>query len=204
MRRIGIMGGTFDPIHNGHLTLGEYAKKQFMLDEIWFMPNGNPPHKQENQQQRTHSSLREEMVSLAIQGYEGFRLEEYESNRAGISYTYQTMEHFNKIYPDVKFYFIIGADSLFAFDTWYHPERIVKTCVLLAAYRDDKNEMGIMEEQIAKLKSMFEGSDFRILFSPLVPVSSSDIRRRVKEGLPVTGMVPDTVEEYIYSHNLYT
>ena len=91
--KIGIMGGTFDPIHNGHLMLGEYAYREFKLDQVWFMPNGNPPHKQDNVFQTTRED-RMEMVTRSIEKYDYFRLEDYEIKRQEISYSYQTMEYF--------------------------------------------------------------------------------------------------------------
>ena len=121
--KIGIMGGTFDPIHNGHLMLGEYAYREFKLDQVWFMPNGNPPHKQDSVFQTTRED-RMEMVTRSIEKYDYFRLEDYEIKRQEISYSYQTMEYFKEKYPENHFYFIIGADSLFMFEQWVHPERI--------------------------------------------------------------------------------
>ena len=122
MRKIGIMGGTFDPVHNGHLMLAETAYRQFDLDQVWFLPNGNPPHKKE-ENIGTDARHRSRMVALAIQGRDYCRLEEYEVRRREVSCSYQTLEHFRKQYPEDEFYFIIGADSLFAIETWVHPER---------------------------------------------------------------------------------
>ena len=102
--KIGIMGGTFDPIHNGHLMLGEYAYREFKLDQVWFMPNGNPPHKQDNVFQTTRED-RMEMVTRSIEKYDYFRLEDYEIKRQEISYSYQTMEYFKEKYPDIEFHY---------------------------------------------------------------------------------------------------
>ena len=118
--KIGIMGGTFDPIHNGHLHLAQTALTQFDLDQIWFMPNGMPPHKK---QSSIESDIHERiaMTQIAIKANKQFYLQEYEANREKISYSYKTMEHFRKMYPCDEFYFIIGADSLFSIETWKHP-----------------------------------------------------------------------------------
>ena len=140
--KIGIMGGTFDPIHNGHLMLGHAAYEAFSLDQIWFMPNGNPPHKKSETIKSTAED-RMKMTSLAIAPFPEFVLQPYEALRAEVSCSYQTMEHFSKIYPDDEFYFIIGADSLMAIETWIHPERIFPTCTILATYR---NEVKTKEE----------------------------------------------------------
>ena len=120
--KIGIMGGTFDPIHNGHVMLGEYARDLFSLDEIWFMPNGNPPHKM-NEKIESQTKHRVEMVRRAIADKDGFVLQLYEVERQEINYSYLTMEHFKEVYPECEFYFIIGADSLFALESWRHPEK---------------------------------------------------------------------------------
>ena len=144
--KIGIMGGTFDPIHNGHLEIAKAAYEQFHLDKVWFMPNGNPPHKALTD---IGSSVKERlrMVELAIEGQDGFCLEAYEARKKSVSCSYETMEYFNKIYPEDDFYFIIGADSLFAVDRWVHPERLFPTCTILAAYRDERSEEHTSELQ---------------------------------------------------------
>jgi nicotinate-nucleotide adenylyltransferase len=199
--KIGIMGGTFDPIHNGHLMLGEYAYREFKLDQVWFMPNGNPPHKQDNVFQTTRED-RMEMVTRSIEKYEYFRLEDYEIKRQEISYSYQTMEYFKEKYPENHFYFIIGADSLFMFEQWVHPERIVATCTILAAYRDDKNNRQVMEDKIAELNRKYN-ADFRLLVTPVLPMASHELRNRLQQGGSVTGEIPIEAEEYIREHHLY-
>lgn len=199
--KIGIMGGTFDPIHNGHLMLGEYAYKEYNLDEIWFMPNGNPPHKQHTGH-RTDAADRAEMVKLAIAGNDMFRLEDYEVNRSDISYSYQTMEHFKRVYPEDDFYFIIGADSLFAIEHWVHPERIFKTCTILAAYRDEMNSRSIMEAKIEELNRKYH-SDIRLLITPLMHISSHELRRKIDQGISIREEVPAAVEAYITEHKIY-
>ena len=123
--KIGIMGGTFDPIHNGHLMLGNYAYKLFRLDQVWFLPNGNPPHKS-SAAIESMTVNRVEMVQKAIQPYAYFRLEKYEVERKEISYSYQTMQYFQDRYPEHEFYFIIGADSLFSIEKWVHPEKLLR------------------------------------------------------------------------------
>ena len=198
--KIGIMGGTFDPIHNGHLMLGEYAKDLFELDEVWFMPNGNPPHK-DNDAIETQTAHRVEMVRLAIANKEGFVLQLYEVERKEINYSYLTMEHFKEIYPEDNFYFVIGADSLFALEKWVHPEKFVKTCVILAAYRDEKNTDEMMN-QITYLNKKY-GADIRLLKTPNVDISSTEIRNRLKMGLSVDDMIPSDVNAYIKEQQLF-
>ena len=199
--RIGIMGGTFDPIHNGHLMLGKAAYESFHLDQIWYMPNGNPPHKDMTLMD-TNVGDRLEMVRLAIKPYQEFKLEAYEANRRDVSYSYSTLEHFNEMYPDEEFYFIIGADSLFMIDQWVHPERIFPTCTILAAYRDEINTRREMETRILELKEQYDAR-IELLITPLMKVSAHELREALKEGQPIVSHVPKAVADYIYKNNLY-
>ncbi len=199
--RIGIMGGTFDPIHNGHLAIAKTAYEQFRLDKVWFLPNGNPPHKALTD---IGSSIEDRirMVELAIAGHTGFRLEAYEAYRKSISCSYETMEHFTKTYPKDDFFFIVGADSLFTVDKWVHPERLFPTCTILAAFRDEMNTREEMERQIHYLKERYHAKS-ELLISPVIKVSSSELRERIKAGKSIRGFVPEKVEEYIKKECLY-
>lgn len=199
--KIGIMGGTFDPIHNGHLMLGDYACREYFLDEVWFMPNGNPPHK-DNASIELSAEERARMVSLAIREYPSFRLEDYEIKRSCVSCSYETMEQLTKLYPKDSFYFIIGADSLFAIETWRSPERLFATCTILAAFRGDKNSRAIMNGKIRRLRRKYD-ADIRLLDTPVMDVSSHELRRWIREGKDVSALLPKTVEAYIDEHQLY-
>ena len=199
--KIGIMGGTFDPIHNGHLMLGEYAYRQFKLDKIWFMPNGCPPHKN-NAKIGSEALTRAIMVELAIREKDYFRLEDYEIRKDTVSYSYDTLEHFNKLYPEHSFYFIIGADSLFSIERWVNPGRVLGACTILAAYRDDKNDKNVMQEQIYMLNQKYN-ADIRLLETPVMDVSSSDLREMIHDNLDVSAYLPKEVENYIKEHRLY-
>lgn len=199
--KIGIMGGTFDPIHNGHLMLGEYAYHQFELDEIWFMPNGCPPHKN-NAKIGSEPSVRAEMVQLAIAGKEYFHLEDYEVKKDTVSYSYATLEYFKEQYKEHDFYFIIGADSLFAFERWVHPERILKTCTILAAYRDEKNNRDVMNQQIEMLKQKYD-ADIYLLETPVMEISSSELREMIDSGEDISPYIPEQVYDYIQEKGLY-
>lgn len=199
--KIGIMGGTFDPIHNGHLMLGEAAYETFGLDEVWFMPNGNPPHKK-NSTIEADVADRVRMVDLAIQEVPYFRQELYEAKRKEISCSYQTLEYFHHTRPEDRFYFIIGADSLFAIDSWIHPERIFPNCTILATYRDEVNSKRMMEDKIEELRDRFH-ADIRLLITPLLRISSHELRSRIKEGQEIDSYLPEAVSEYIMHKNLY-
>ena len=200
--KIGIMGGTFDPIHNGHLTIAEYAYRLYHLDEVWFLPNGNPPHKHtleilKNVQDRLA------MTSLAIEDVPYFKLNTYETDKTTMSFSYQTVAHFCEKYPEHHFYFILGADSLFSIESWVHPELIIGKITILAAYRDDMDTPEEMNQQIAYLNRKYDG-DIRLLKTPLVPVSSHEIRQAVAEGAKKNTLpVPRKVADYIFTHHMY-
>lgn len=198
--KIGIMGGTFDPIHIGHLLLGEFAFEQFDLDEIWFLPNGNPPHK-ETENMEDALAHRVEMVRLAIDGVPHFKLSLHEAKDGMHSYTYKTMQEFNTMYPDTQFYFILGADSLFSIEEWLYFKEIFPTCTILAAMRDDK-DVKDMQKQIAYLTKKYHAK-IELLRAPLLEISSTTIRDRASQNLTVHYMVPDTVADYIREHHLY-
>ena len=199
--KIGMMGGTFDPVHNGHLMLGHAAYKAFSLDQIWFMPNGNPPHKKSETIKSTAED-RMKMTSLAIAPFPEFVLQPYEALRAEVSCSYQTMEHFSKIYPDDEFYFIIGADSLMAIETWIHPERIFPTCTILATYRNEVKTKEEMNRQIQYLSEKYHAK-IRLLETPLMPVSSHELRASLQSGDSVSEYMPAAVCSYIKQHHLY-
>ena len=198
--KIGIMGGTFDPIHNGHLMLAEYAYRQFHLDEVWFMPNGNPPHKT-NDTIESQTTNRVEMVKKAIADKEYFSLQPYEVENKDVNYSYKTMEHFKQVYPEHTFYFIIGADSLFSIEKWAHPEIFLRDCVVLAAYRDEKGTDEMLM-QIQYLNKKY-GANIHLLSTPNVDISSSEIRDRIKNSETICEMVPMGVLDYIKEKQLY-
>ncbi len=198
--KIGIMGGTFDPIHIGHLLLGQFAYEDFGLDEIWFLPNGNPPHKQTGEGKKAlHNRI--EMVRLAIQEKPYFKLCLHEAKETEHSYTYRTMQELNDLYPEHKFYFILGADSLFEIETWKYFRGIFPTCTILAAMRDDKN-VEAMLKQMSYLKERY-GACIELLRAPLLEISSTSIRNRAFRNLSVYYLVPDAVAKYIQDNHLY-
>lgn len=198
--KIGIMGGTFDPIHNGHLMLGKYAYKQYALDKVWYMPNGNPPHKS-GATIESQTKHRVEMVKRAIEDIPYFELQLYEVENQEINYSYKTMMHFKKVYPKHQFYYIIGADSLFSIESWVRPDLLLKECTILAAFRDDKSS-DEMNAQIAYLNQKY-GADIRLLGTPHVDISSSEIREKIKDKESVAEMMPQSVLDYIKKYQLF-
>lgn len=193
---IGIMGGTFDPIHNGHLSLARETLAQFNLDEILVMPSGNPPHKMG--QQILDGIHRAEMVKLAIENEPKFTYSDYELTRTGYSYTADTLKELSNNYQNI--YFIIGADSLFYIEKWYQPEIIFQLCTLVVANRNhDINEFN---QKISELQTN-SGAKIEVINNFDCPFSSSEIRNNVSKGISIKGMVPENVEKYILKHHLY-
>ena len=200
VRKIGIMGGTFDPIHIGHLILGEAAYEQFGLDEVWFMTAGNPPHKR-NRIGRASDEQRVEMVRRAISSNPHFVLSLEEMNEDGYSYTYRTLERLNAQYTQSEFYFIIGADSLFDFDTWREPQRIADACKIVVATRNQISPE-VFESVLNQRREQFHGS-FLKLDTPNLDISSQTIRSWIKEHQTVRYYLPESVRNYIIDQRIY-
>lgn len=200
MRKVGIMGGTFDPIHIGHLILGENAYLQLGLDKVVFMPSGNPPHKR-NREGRASDTQRMDMVKLAIATNTHFEISDVEMNEEGYSYTFRTLERLNAEHPDTRYYFIIGADSLFDFDGWMNPQRICDACTLVVATRNHtSNEK--LDGAIEHVREKFH-ADVVKLDTENIDCSSRQIRSWVAEGHTVKYYVPDTVINYIGTYGVY-
>ncbi|MDO4307762.1 MAG: nicotinate-nucleotide adenylyltransferase [Eubacteriales bacterium] len=199
-KKIGIMGGTFDPIHVGHLILGERAYEQLGLDKVWFMPSGNPPHKK-NRQGRASDEQRVSMVRKAIAGNPHFELSLIEMNEDGYSYTYRTLENLKNENPDTDYYFIIGADSLYTFATWKEPARICHACTLVVATRDH-TPVRELDQEMTYLSQQY-GGQFLRLDTMNIDISSELIRLWLKEGKSLRYYVPDDVIQYIYQNNIY-
>ena len=199
-KKIGIMGGTFDPVHMGHLILGEKAYEQLRLDKVWFMPSGNPPHKK-NRQGRATDEQRVEMVRRAISDNPHFELSLEEMHEDGYTYTYHTLETLKEKNPDTDYYFIIGADSLYNFDTWMEPERICQACTLVVASRNyGKN--GDLNQQIRRCAQTYHGKFLR-LDTMNIDVSSQQLRQWIGEGHSISYYVPDKVISYIREQHIY-
>lgn len=201
MAKIGIMGGTFDPVHNGHLLLGRQAYEEYGLDQVWYMPSGTPPHKRDHQV--TGAGDRCAMVALAIRDYPYFRLSDFEIRREGNTYTAQTLQLLADQYPQHRFYFIIGADSLYQIETWYHPEQVLGRTVILAACREYPQAPRTIEEQRAYLMARYQKADIRLLHCEEVDISSGELRRMHARGTRICKYVPKAVEAYIEEHHLY-
>lgn len=200
-QKIGIMGGTFDPIHIGHLILGEAAQQQFGLDKILYMPAGNPPHKR-NRKGRATDEQRTEMVRLAIQDNPHFELSLMEMNADGYSYTYRTLENFKREHPENEYYFIIGADSLYDFDEWMEPQRICNAGHIICATRN-QTPSDEFQALLEKRRKQYNG-DFLLLDSPNLDISSNNLRKMISEGKSVRYYIRYAVIQYIIENKIYT
>ena len=200
MAKIGILGGTFDPIHNGHLRLGREAYEQFGLDAVWFMPTGNPPHKKDHK--ITEGEMRERMVKLAIADTPYFLYSDFELRRKGNTYTAQTLSLLREEYREDVFYFIIGADSLYQLESWYHPEQVMAQAVLLVSGRTYEDGGVPLEDKVAYFNEKYN-ADIRLLHNPKIDVASADIRKKAAEGRDLSKDMPAAVAEYIRETGLY-
>ena len=194
------MGGTFDPIHMGHLILGEQSFEQLHLDKVLFMPSGNPPHKR-NRAGRASDGQRVDMVRLAIEDNPHFELSLTEMHETGYTYTYRTLEELKEQNPDTDYYFIIGADSLFTFDEWREPGRICQACTLVVAVRDHASSDELNQE-IKRLSAKY-GGHFTLLDTMNIDVSSHQIREWISEGKSLKYYIPDRVISYMKENGIY-
>lgn len=198
-KKVGILGGSFDPIHQGHINIAQRAREEYQLDEVWFIPAGHSPNK--NETAMTSARQRARMTSLAIAEYPYFRLSTVEMDSRETSYTYRTLEKLDNAYPDIQFYFIMGADSLDYFEQWKHPEIICQHAILLTAVRDDM-DIAEINKKITAIQALFPASIFPV-HGGKTEVSSTEIRRQVSENKwDITGC-PKAVQEYIRQHGLY-
>ena len=177
MKSVGIMGGTFNPIHIGHLKIAQAAYEQYHLDEVWFMPNHIPGYKSKSG--LLDGATRLQMVDLAIHNYPYFKSSDFELMRTGNTYTAETMQLLSKDYPDIQFYFIIGEDSLNYFDKWWKPEVILSHAKILSAPRDNSSKQS-MNKRIQELHEMFGDNHFYPIDCPQIDCSSSEIRRQLE------------------------
>jgi nicotinate-nucleotide adenylyltransferase len=189
LSKIGILGGTFDPPHKGHIAIAKAALNQLGLDKVIFIPAQNPPHKLK--QTVASTADRFKMLELAIDGINGFEISDIELRRPGISYTADTLDELCRIFPGVEFYLLIGADNISEIESWYDPERILKLARVAAANRPGFVPGGIYTGRILNFEM------------PPVDLSSTEVRSRINAGLPIDDLVPKGVAEYIVQHRLY-
>ena len=198
MRRIGVIGGTFDPIHYGHLAAAEEARVRINLERVLFVVAGVPPHKLN--EEVTPVEHRLAMVRLAITSNPYFEISTVDVERPGPSYTVDTISILQeRSGQGTEIYFIMGLDSLVELSTWHQPQRLFQLCRLVAPKRPG------IQIDAAELETSLPGisSRLQIIDMPEVDISSTELQERVREGLPIKYQVPEEVEKYINDHGLY-
>lgn len=198
-RRIGIMGGTFDPIHYGHLVAAEGALYEFALEKVIFVPAGRPPHKPNYH--ITDPWQRFAMTSLAVQSNPFFQALSLEVERPGPSYAIETVREVSMLNPGMQVYFITGADAVSEILTWKNTEQLLSLCHFIAATRPGYR-MDDMWEKLNRLPVRLKNNIF-CMEVPALAISSTDIRQRLREGRPVKYLLPELVEDYIFKNNIY-
>ncbi|MCD7033024.1 nicotinate-nucleotide adenylyltransferase [Metabacillus sp. GX 13764] len=187
MKKIGLFGGTFDPPHYGHLLMANEVKAALSLDEIWFIPNRIPPHKQDEEHSGSHHRMN--MLKLAIEGHQEFHTEKIELERQGPSFTYDTMVLLKERHPDKKFYFIIGADMIEYLPNWHMIDELVSILQFVGVKRHGY-----------KTKSPYPIIEVE---APQFEVSSTMLRERFASGYPTDYLLPEKVKTYIEEKHLY-
>jgi nicotinate-nucleotide adenylyltransferase len=189
VKRIGILGGTFNPIHLGHLVIAQTALENLGLDAVYFIPSYFPPHK--GLKNLLSAKKRLAMVRLALKGNKNFKVSDFEVEKEGKSYSIETVKHFLEIFPKkTKIYFILGEDAVEGLDSWKKVDELKKLVQFVVLTRPNQ-----------KRKSYY--SKVKNIKMPGLDISSSKIRRDVKLGKSIKYIVPDTVQQYILKHKLY-
>lgn len=199
MNKIGILGGTFNPIHNGHISLAIEAYKELCLDKVMFIPNGVSYMKSEISM--PDKLIRYNMTKLGIEDYSEFIISDIEINREGNSYTYETLLQLKDNNPDDIYYFIIGADTLFNMESWMKPDVIFENSIIAAAVRDDM-DIDDINNKIFDLQKKYKASVIP-LHAPKIDISSSSLRKSILSGCDVSDLIPPKVYDYIKNNKLY-
>lgn len=195
-----IMGGTFDPIHFGHLAAAETVKEELHCDKVIFIPSGNPPHKK--MRTLTDAKHRFTMTAMAVSSNPNFEVSNIEIGRNGYTYTLDTVKQLLDYYNNnVELIFITGADAILEVETWYKVEELLKLCSFVAVTRPGY-EKSKLEQKLHYLQSKYNSRLYSIDV-PGLNISSTDIRKRVKEGRSIKYLVPEEIEQYIYKYELY-
>lgn len=193
IRRLGVYGGTFDPVHTGHLAIARGVVAHCGLDRLLFVPSARPPHKQGHAIAPPDDRYR--MAELAARHDPHFEVSDMEINRPGLSYTVDTLEEVRKIHgASCEIYLVIGADSLLEIDTWYAPDRVFDLATVVTVPRPGKDLTGVDPRWRDRVV---------IIHLPEIDISSTDIRRRAGAGLPIAHLVPEEVAGYIEERGLY-
>ena len=199
--RIGILGGSFDPVHFGHLLLAECCREQRQLDRVWFVPAADPPHKV--RQLQASGRQRAEMLELAVADHDPFQLNRLELDRGGVSYTVETLAALARWQPDMEPFLLMGADTLADLPNWYQPAEVCRLATLVVVRRAGAPEpdFGALEGVVTP-RRLDELRTLQVEM-PLVAFSSSEIRRRVAAGKSIRYLAPSAVVRYIGQQGLY-
>ena len=198
MKKYGIFGGSFNPIHYGHLMICEYIKEEMGLDKVIFIPTGNPPHKE----LELSAKDRYEMVRLAISPNPDFEISDIETTRVEKSYTVDTIRELKKIYKEEKLYFLIGLDSLFQLKTWMKIGDLSQEIEFVVALRPGYLDKEEVNKEIDFLRENF-GTKINLIKTPLYEISSTDLRDRIREGKSLRYLIPKKVLDYIEESGFY-
>jgi len=200
MNKIGIMGGTFNPVHLGHITLAKRAYEEYGLDKVLFMISPNPPHKKDNE--ILDIIHRSKMVEIALQDIPSYiEYSDFELKRDGYIYTADTLLLLKKQYPNTEFYFILGSDSLFNIEKWYHPEIVLSNAVILVALRDNLLYSDVLKEADNLIKKY--NARISIMHLEKIDISSTKIRKMLASNEDVSLYLDGPVYEYIKENKLY-
>lgn len=196
---IGVLGGSFDPIHNGHVALARAAIKEACLDKLIVMPTKVQPFKQNRKV--TEDFHRLNMVSLAFEDTDNVEVSDYEIKHTKISYTHATLNHLKKIYPNDRIYFIMGTDSLLTLEKWFKGEELLRDFAFIVSFRPGYKEHEL-DEKIRYYEKIY-GTEIIKILSVMPDVSSTEIRNLCEEEKSISELVPKKVERYIYAEGLY-
>lgn len=198
--RIGLIGGTFNPIHTGHLIISEYIKGKFPLDKVIFIPTNNPPHKE--MEGVISAFHRYKLALLATENNQDFEVSNIELEREGKSYTIDTINEFKKLYPNDELYFLIGGDTLYKLIEWHNIEQLFQVIDFIVIGRDGFSNDDILNK-IKELKDNY-GARIDFVDGPIIEISSTEIRENIKNDHSIKYLVPEKVEDYIYYNKLYS
>ncbi len=199
--RLGLFGGSFDPVHYAHLLLAECCREQCRLDRVEFLPAAQPPHKRDRE--LSSAAARIEMLELAIAGHEQFAVSRFEIERGGVSFTVETLRHYRQQYPDAELFFLLGADMLHDLPHWREVAQVCEMAVIAAVRRagEPEPDFGVLTGIASRERiELFRRHQVDM---PQIGIRATDLRRRVAEGKSVRFRTPRAVEKYIETHGLY-
>ncbi len=202
-RRLGILGGTFDPIHVGHLIMAETVRERYDLSKVLFIPSAGPPHKE--QTEVTDPAHRFQLVSLAVADNPFFEVSDIEMHRGGTCYSVETVQLLKERQPaPADYFFIIGGDSVPELRTWKNVEELARMCTLVVVPRPGWDVQRVGRENLGLPEWLVEDLLRNVVSAPLIGLSSTDVRKHIHDGESIRYLVPRRVEEYIMTHGLYT